>query len=231
MESYMKQMLQDDKTETTVQNCIQEAEAILQELRVTIPETTPDSDLHYCALATQFLCTAFLSYIRAHVGPTDPFFLDTPQRRMVLLGSQCVPGDFAISAELVEPSYLAEMTQQNMLAFSSGAINPEMHLEDRVSRYDVLANAEDLLDTWGPGYFVHNKANPAKIHAIAIGDGFVFPVDDETSRFHWAKGAISENVSQAAFEPYTLMRIGAAVSINNDCCIDEAAYRESSFCA
>ena len=27
------------------------------------------------------------------------------------------------------------------------------------------------------------------------------------------------------------MRIGAAVSINNDCCIDEAAYRKSLFCA
>jgi hypothetical protein len=150
---------------------------------------------------------------------------------MVLLGSQRVPGDFAINAELVELTCLAEMTQQPVLAFSSGATSRELHLESGPSRYDVLTNAEDCLDTWGPGYFIHNKANPSKIHAVAIGGGFVSLIDSKTSRFHWAKGTLPESVSRAAFEPYTIMRIGVAVSINENCRIDEAAYRESSFCA
>jgi ankyrin repeat protein len=231
MAFYINLALQDDSTEAAVQRCIQMAEHILQELRVTIPETTPNADLHYCALAAQFLCAAFLSYIQAHVGSVDPFFLDTPQRKMVLLGSQRVPGDFAINAELVELTCLAEMTQQLVLAFSSGATSRELRLEGGTSRYDVLTNAEDCLDTWGPGYFIHNKANPSKIHAVAIGGGFVSLADSKTSRFHWAKGTLPESASRAAFEPYTIMRIGAAVSINEKCCIDEAASRESSFCA
>ena len=231
MTFYINQMLQDDNTEAAVRQCVQRAESILQELRVTIPETTPNDDLHYCALAAQFLCTAFLSYIQAHVGSVDPFFLDTPQRKIVLLGSQSVPGNFSISAELVELTCLADITQQMVLAFSSGATSREVLLEKGIFLYDVLANAEDFLDTWGPGYFIHSKANPSKIHAIAIGDGFVTLVDSRTSRFHWAKGALPESALQVDFEPYSMMRIAAAVSINNDCCIDEAAYRKSSFCA
>ena len=230
MAFYINKTLQDN-TEAAVQQCVQRAESILQELRMTIPETTPNVDLHYCALAAQFLCTAFLSYLQAHIGSVDPFFLDTPQRKMILLGSQHVPGDFAISAELVELTCLAEMTQQMVLAFSSGTTSREVRLEKGISRYDVLATAEDLLDTWGPGYFIHNKTDPSKIHAVAISDGFVSLVDSKTSRFHWAKGTLPESASQVAFEPYAVMRIGAAVSINNNCCIDEASYRESAFCA
>ena len=118
-----------------------------------------------------------------------------------------------------------------MLAFSSGATSREVILEKEIIRYDVLANAEDFLDTWGRGYFIHSKANPGKIHAIAVGDGFVTLVDSKTSRFHWAKGELPESALKVTFEPYSMMRIGAAVSINNDCCIDEAACRKSSFCA
>ena len=229
MEIYIHLALQEDNS--AIGLCLQSAESILQELRVTIPKTTPNADLHYCALAAQFLCAAFLSYIQAHVGSVDPFFLDTPQRKMVLLGSQRVPGDFAINAELVELTCLAKMTRQPVLAFSSVSTSREFCLENETFRYDVQTNAEDFLDTWGPGYFVHNKANPSKIHAIAIGDGFVSLVDSKTSRFHWAKGKLAESTLQAAFEPHTIMRVGAAVSINENCCIDEAACRYSSFCA
>lgn len=128
-----------------------------------------------------------------------------------------MPGGFAINVELVEFTCLADMTQQIVLAFSSGAKSRELRLEKRISRYDVLANAEDFLDTWGPGYFIHSKANPSKIQVIAIVDGFVTLVDSKTSRFHWAKGALLKSALQAAFKPYAKMRIGAAVSINNNC--------------
>lgn len=218
MASNIDLALQEKNTEAAVKKCVQTAEHILEELRLPMPETTPNADLHYCALAAQFLCSAFLSYIQAHVGLINPFFLDKPQRKLILLGNQAVSGEFAINAELVKLTCLAEMTQQLTLAFSLGTTSREIRGESGNSRYDVLTNAEDLLDTWGPGYFVYNKENTNKIHAVAIGGGFVSLVDNKTSRFHWAKGRLPENALQAAFGPYTTMRIGTAVRINEKCC-------------
>ncbi|KAL8944841.1 MAG: hypothetical protein Q9211_000448 [Gyalolechia sp. 1 TL-2023] len=231
MASNIKLVLQEKDTELAVQQCSQAAEDILQELRIPIPEETPNIDLHYCALAAQFLCSAFLSYIQAHVGLINPFFLDKPQRKMILLGNQHLPGDFAITAELVELTCLADMTQEPVFAFSSGKTNRELRSEGETSRYDVITSAEDILDTWGPGYFIYNKANPHMIHAIVISGGFLSLVDDETSRFHWTRGKLPKSASLAAFNFYAVMRIGTAVSINTTCCIDEAVYRKSSFCA
>ena len=231
MESNIKLALRENNTGSAVRQCVQTAEYILQELRVPIAETTPNFQLHYCALAVQFLCSAFLSYIQAHIGSIDLFFLDKPQRKLILLGNQHSPGDFAINAELVKLTCLADMTQQQVLAFSSQTTSHEMLLDSGTSRYDVLTNAEDCLETWGPGYFIHNKLNPNKIHAIALGGWFIYLGDSKASRFHWAKGELSESASQIAFDPSIKMMIGAAVSINGTCCIDEAVYRGSSFCA
>ena len=228
MASYMREALEDNSTEAAIRHCAQSAKHILQELIETLPNTTPDDDLHYCALAAQFLCVAFLSYTQAHVGPVDPFFLDTPQREMVLLGSQHMPGDFAVKAELVKLTCLAEMTQQPVLAFSSVGKSGKLRKE---SEFDVLSSAEDFLDTWGPGYFVHNKVNPSKVHAIALDRGFVFLADSEILHFHWTTGRLPESALRATFEPRTMMRIGAPVRINVNCYVDEAACRKSSFCA
>ena len=221
--------LQNNDKGAAIQQCVQSAECVLRELRMPIADTTSNADLHYCALAAQFLCSAFLSYVQAHVGPIDPFFLDRPQRKMVLLGTQCLPGDYAIYAGFVELTCLAEMTQQPVFAFSLGTASQEAPLESEASRYDVLTSPEDCLDTWGPGYFVHSKIHPSKIHAIAIGGGFVSLIDRGNSRFHWAKGQLSESALYATFEKHTLMRIGTGVDVNQECCIDEAVYRKSSF--
>jgi hypothetical protein len=231
MEFHINLALHNDNREAAVQGCVQWAEQILQGVRMTIPGTKLDADLHYCALAAQFLCVAFLSYTQAHVGPLNPFFLDTPQRKVVLLGSQLLPGDFAIIAQLVELTCLAKMIQQPVLAFSSVATNRKLRLETDTYRCDVLTNAEDFLDTWGPGYFIYNKLNPSKIHAVAIGGGFVSLVNSKTSQFHWIEGTLPESASRGIFERATIMRIGTAVSINENCCIDEVACRDSSCCA
>ncbi|OQU97801.1 hypothetical protein CLAIMM_03686 [Cladophialophora immunda] len=124
------------------------------------------------------------------------------------------------------------MTQQQpVLAFSSGGSEPENHSRSATCRYDVLTKSVDFLDTWGPGYFVHNRADPRKIHAIAIGGGHVLLADSETLRFHWAKGSLLDSAPQATFDADTMMRIGTAVSINQNCSMDESTYRKSSFCA
>lgn len=110
-----------------------------------------DDYLQCCALAVQFLCLAFMSYTQAHLGPIDPFFLDTAQRKMVLLGCQSGPGRPAINAELVELTCLADMTQQPVLAFSSTTTARELYAEASKTRYDVLTDIVDFLDTCGPG--------------------------------------------------------------------------------
>lgn len=227
----MNVALQGSNIEAAVQECTQVAKYILKELKATISESMLDSNLHLCAIATQFLCAAFLSYTQAHVGLFDPFFLDTPQRKIILLGSQHTPGNFTITAELTELTCLAKMTKQPVLAFSSGSAGTDTRFENRIRRHDVVTNVEDCLDTWGPGYLIHNKADPSKIHAIGIAGGFISLVDSKTSRFHWAKMPMSENILLASFEPNRTIRIGTAIRINETCCIDETACRESSFCA
>lgn len=57
---------QEKNTEATIEQSVQRTEHILRGRRLPIPETTADVNLHYCALAAQFLCSAFLSYIQAH---------------------------------------------------------------------------------------------------------------------------------------------------------------------
>lgn len=66
---------------------------------------------------------------------------------MILLGSQYMPGDFAIKAQLVEPTCLADMTQQPVLAFSSVAKKEKLRWGSGPSRFDVLSKPEDFLDT------------------------------------------------------------------------------------
>ncbi len=41
-----------------------------------------------CSLEAQFLTVAFLSYAQAHCGPIRPCFLDTPVRRIILIGDR-----------------------------------------------------------------------------------------------------------------------------------------------
>ncbi|KAI4262154.1 MAG: hypothetical protein L6R42_002662 [Xanthoria sp. 1 TBL-2021] len=236
--SHINKAVANDSTEAAIRLGARSAKHILHELAETIPDTLPDINVHYCALAAQFLCVAFLSYTQAHVGPASPFFLDTPQLEMMLfgsqhmpLGSQHVPEYLAIRAGLCELTCLAEMTNQPVLAFFSAAKPGETRPGSESTRFDVQSNAEDILDTWGPGYFVYNKADPSRIHGIALGGGFVFLANSTTSGFHWSKGRLSEAASQASFDHSTVMRIGSPIRVNGNCGIDEAACRGSSCCA
>ena len=229
MVTYINLAIHDSDTEASeasVQRCAHGAKGILQELKVKTSETGLDRDLHYCALATQFLCVAFLSYLQAHIGPIDPFFLDTTQRKITLMGSHRLPGDGIISVDLVQLTWLGEMTQQPVLAFSPGVTT---NLGTR--RHDVLTNVENCLDTWGPGYLIHHEADPTKTHAIVINDGVVYMLDGEISQFHRTRGRIPECTSHTEFNLSTTMRIGAAFRINESCCMNEAACRESSYYA
>lgn len=57
------------------------------------------------------------------------------------------------------------------------------------------------------------------------------PVSEHSEYFHWTKDILPETASLVTFQLERIMRIGAAVSINEECIIDEFACRRSSFCA
>ena len=97
------------------------AKEILNEL--SIPEPSPEQEtaawFDYCALATQFSCTAFLSYTQAHIGPLDLFFIDPLQQAIYLLGYDRFP-EHKIVAELRLLTCLAGLTKAHVLAFHGG---------------------------------------------------------------------------------------------------------------
>ncbi|EUC40027.1 hypothetical protein COCMIDRAFT_62454, partial [Bipolaris oryzae ATCC 44560] len=80
-----------------------------------------DKRMHFLALAVQFLCLGFLSYIQAHTGALRPFFLDRPQKRVVIIGTgHSTPShDYpSIEAELVQLTCMGDMIKDSVLAFS-----------------------------------------------------------------------------------------------------------------
>lgn len=111
----------DGSTEEAIRRCEEKAKSFLQDLGFSVAKS--DAELNSCALTAQFFCVAFLSYIQAHAGPLDPFFLDTPQRKLSLLGTERTPGGASIVAELFELTCLSGVTQQSVLGFSTGELS------------------------------------------------------------------------------------------------------------
>lgn len=229
MTSLFESALHGDYDRNEFQECAQYAKDILLNLAPSF-RSTRDSNIHCCAIAAQFLCTGFLCYIQAHIGHLDPFFLDTPQQGVVLLGTQSSPGGFNVSARLVDLTCLSEMTQQQVFAFCPGTNTRDFILESTV-KFDVVACIEDCLDTWGPGYLVHNMADPSKVHAVVIGGGYISKAGGSHGTFHWTKGSVCQETPYLAFEFHEMMRIGACVAVKQNCCMDEAMCRRNSFCA
>ncbi|KAI9148048.1 hypothetical protein HJFPF1_11869 [Paramyrothecium foliicola] len=165
--------------------------------------STDKEVLHLASLALQFLCVGFLSYIQAHVGMIQPFFLDTPIREIMLLGSEDPSVCKAtITARLVELTCLSAMCHDTVLAF----IGPEVLDHDSSTlKYDVRARPEDILDTWGPGELVYLSKNRKLPLAIKIGGDS--PTLDLTRE----------------------IVIGRIVTINKVCTIDEGqGWKEAS---
>ncbi|KAL4735035.1 hypothetical protein BDV11DRAFT_212280 [Aspergillus similis] len=138
----------------------------------------------------QFLCLGFVSYMQAHVGPIQPFFLDSPLQRIRLVGLGKNPQFPYILAELNNLSCMGNMTGGPVLIFQTnhGLLDRESHQrgEENLSRkYDVLGYLEDVLDTWGPGNFIYPKYARQSPIAARIGDGFLFAHDN--GKYHWAK--------------------------------------------
>ncbi|XP_044717449.1 WD repeat-containing [Hirsutella rhossiliensis] len=184
---------------------------------------------HMSSLALQFLCVGFLSYAQAHIGALQPFFLDTPLQRIVLLGTDISSNpDVYITARLVQLTCLAGMCQGPVLAFD-GPTSPKGTSGEWTRRYDVRALPEDVLDTWGPGELVSWPGDIDSPLAIKVGGGYISPPShgDGTDKYHWDR-SIKMPAASSSIDMKQEILIGGLVTVNTLCGNDEGTCWKAS---
>ncbi|KAL8396726.1 hypothetical protein RB594_003703 [Gaeumannomyces avenae] len=178
-------------------------------------------------LAARFLSLCFLSYAQGHRGPISPFFLDTPLET-VLLTSSTTPTP-TLCGSLVESTCIGDMVGGPLFAFHmetgwKKSIDQWLKCTPG-SKLDLLACAEDVLDTWGPGEALMSKDKPDELLAISIGGGTIAAVEPTPSEnsgetpplLHWSSGSILPSSLPRGFGFREVVRIGATVMENLGC--------------
>ncbi|CZR54710.1 uncharacterized protein PAC_04594 [Phialocephala subalpina] len=190
--------------------------------------------VNHVSLVVQFLCVAFSSYLTAHLGPIQPFFLDAPLRAIRLLGSQNFASNGpALTASLYKFTCMHDMLQGPVLAFKDSFATGT---RDEQESYDLFACPEDLVDTWGPGQFlassVESKADGGKLTAIMLGGGVIKPTSakSNTKVLHWSNETDPRHDSPVRFTRKEPLIISGVVNINATCQSD-TVQRWSSFVA
>lgn len=182
-----------------------------------------DEVLNICCLAIQFLCLGFLSYIQAHTGAIQPFFLDTAQKKFILQGIG-EPGKAypQVAAHLLNLSCMGDMINESVLVFSLYT-GVAMSLPKGRPRLDLFASPEDLMDTWGPGQFMRStsRVDDTGIYAVNIGGGVIAAVDEDSRKFHWSPASQPCGSFAKTFDPCTKILIGSGIKTNVACLADE----------
>ncbi|OAG06554.1 uncharacterized protein CC84DRAFT_1142451 [Paraphaeosphaeria sporulosa] len=180
-----------------------------------------NADLQICSLATQVVCLGFLSYTQAHAGTIRPFFLDTPLKKIRLLGSLAsTDGKNWIEASLYNLTCMGGMIQSQVLAFNLMQARIPSLPSTEETMYNLSINAYDLLDTWGPGNFLIQRTSMMPF-AIQIGNGVVYPSGlNGNNKFHWSRNISIGRLPQIALDPLDKMVIGTSVVVNRNCGID-----------
>ena len=160
--------------------------SLAKDLTISLHTQDVDDILHLCSLAVQFLCLGFLSYSQAHIGALQPFFLDSPQRKIYLMGSRWFKNSGYVTAELRNLTCIGRMTRGPVLAFSMVQTNSPTLSENEIE-HDLLTSAEDLLNTWGPGKFIIRKDFEENPCGIEIGGGIICAADNSGKAFHWSR--------------------------------------------
>jgi len=199
-----------------------------------------NSALHYSALAVQTLCLGFLSYSQGHTGPLQPFFLDAPVQKVTLCGisAHLASRYGGLDARFNNLSCVGDMLGSPVLCIS--LIPPGNFPTARVLgpsvRHDLLANAEDMIDTWGPGSLVQMK-DSSKIVGILLGGGIISvetSAENDTPLFHWSPygQAVKDSSNPTTFRRDQCIRVASDVTENDTCTRDENYWLEkSSSCA
>ncbi|KAF2821322.1 hypothetical protein CC86DRAFT_458999 [Ophiobolus disseminans] len=190
----------------------------------SLERLTYEETLHLVALSVQFASLAFLSYSQAHIAPIQPVYLDTALNKVFLMGigdPQNPP--FHIVAQVARLTCLGDMLRAPVIVFNLEPVRSfrsgQPSLGPRASlSYDIIASAEDLI-----GY-----------HAIDICGGVIAPVSSSHRAFsapplfHWDSGNSADQVYDRLFQLKEPILVGAFVSVNDECAIDENQCWRSS---
>jgi hypothetical protein len=168
-----------------------------------------------CALATQALCVAMLSFGQAHIGQIDPFFLEHSLSHVTIRGADDI-SHMPVYFQLVELTCAGDMVDSKIMAFADW-------LEDSDRGLDLLITPKDLLDLWGPGTYIPSQSQKPEgvpsvdwLSGIAIRGGIIYKPSRNSSGMHWKAGTADNMREGVAFELEMRMKmtIGA---INQDC--------------
>ncbi|KAI0385257.1 hypothetical protein F5Y04DRAFT_208926 [Hypomontagnella monticulosa] len=184
--------------------------------------------LHICALATQFLCVGLVSYAQAHVGPIQPFFLDTKLNTIHLLGISDYPPS-GISVGLVGLACMGGMIRDQAIIFELLTIDVNETERER-REYFISSNIGDLIDTWGPGELIVDRDSATRVLAIRLGGGVIWCPDSEESIFHWSQDLHPLLPELVSISNNTLLVIGSPVTYNQHCRHRKEQFQESSTC-
>lgn len=220
-------------TDYALHNGFKACSSILQDLIVDDPPTfrafsIEEYFVQLCALATQLICVGFLSYLRAHMGSFQTFFLDTDQQKINLLGAQWfshrkeMP---TLEANLVQLTCIDDMLGERLLAFQCSRNGPTIK-ETITGRFDLEVTGEDFLDTWGPGEILQEDTGERAIDAIVIRGGYVAKTTDSTPRWHWARRCPDTLPPHEKFLLDQAITIGALVTWNKACTVNLDALEQ-----
>lgn len=193
--------------------------------------------IHVVALAAQFASLAFLSYSQAHVAPIQPFYLDTAQEEVKLLGTyEDGKAPFKIYADTTRLSCIGDMLRSPVVVFSVSPPHNRGFFMPRDQKYDLVATAEDLLDTWDDGSLLVPADGSEGYFAIQLCGGLIAPASklkeklvgtDADVLFHWSSDNNTTSF-ECTFSVEEHIRIGGFVTLNDSCAIDEDQSWRSS---
>jgi hypothetical protein len=115
--------------------------------------TTSEQKLHLCALTVQVLSLGLSLYSQSHIGEYQPIFLGSSLNEVILAGSSL--NQICIIASLQELACMGSMVEEWVFVFRTS--HPNHIRQDDVSKYYLSATCEDIVDIWGPGYFITAK--------------------------------------------------------------------------
>lgn len=187
---------------------------------------------HLCCLAAQVLCLGLVSFCQKHVSVPEPFFINRSLGQFILLGStkalQKPQIHTYVTARLSSLTCLSSMTGGPLLTFSISEDSPEDDLlietRDDEQAYDLVAGAENLLATWGPGQLITGDEGSGGLLAIRIRGGIISS-DGNGHSFHWESGPGPDLHMLRPFDLETRMTIGSLVTENQACSFPENDWR------
>ncbi|KAL5040924.1 hypothetical protein BDW71DRAFT_212630 [Aspergillus fruticulosus] len=126
-----------------------------------------------------------------------------------------------IEASLSNLTCIGDMLGAPVLTFDLYQSQTVIQSVAKPQAYNLLTNAEDLLDTWGPGHLIVPNETDKPPCAIRLGDGIVWSSDPQTRRFHWSRSATREDLSRGVLDPRNKIVIGALVTVNESCKVNQ----------